>query len=86
MISETLFAGMLVFEFGFRRAWGFIEGDCRTVRAGLRWEAFDVFLRDLRPVFGIIDCRFGSIFISIGEVVSDVSDPGMAPYTERWEA
>lgn len=82
MISETLFDGMLVLDSCFFLVWGFIEGDCRTVRERLRCAVVEAFLRDLRAPFRLGFWRLGSIFMSVGEVVSDVSEPRTALYTD----
>lgn len=82
MTPETSFAGMAVLVECFFLLWGFIEGDCRTVRL----PAFDVevvLLLDFRTdEVGIGTGALKSIFISIGEVASEVSDLGTAPYIE----
>ncbi len=52
MMPVISFGGMTVLE-GFDFRWGFIAGDCLTVRAGFLVEAEEVFLFDLRKVAGV---------------------------------
>ena len=66
---------------GFDFLWGFIAGDCLTARAGFLVEAEEVFLLDLRRDAGVVAevCAAYSRLGSMGEVVSEVSDPRTAP-------
>lgn len=81
MIPDMPFGGMTVLEGCFFLFCGFIAGDCLTVRAGFFVVDEDVFRFDLRKdaaaelVMGVESSRLGSM----GDVVSDVSDPRTAP-------
>ena len=81
MIPEIPFGGMTVLAGCFFLFCGFIAGDCLTARAGFFVDDEDVFLFDLRraaavgPVGGAEKSRLGSM----GEVVSEVSEPRTAP-------
>ena len=73
---------MTVLEGCFFLVCGFIAGDCLTARAGFLVDDDDeVFRFDLRkdatvePVVDAENSRFGSM----GDVVSDVSEPRTAP-------
>ena len=81
MMPDIPFGGMTVLEGCFFLFSGFIAGDCRTARAGFFVDDEDVFLLDLRKdpavelVVGAENSRLGSI----GDVVSEVSEPRTAP-------
>ena len=81
MIPVIPFGGMTVLEGCFFRFCGFIAGDCLTARAGFLVDEEDVFRFDLRkgaaaePVVSAENSRFGSM----GDVVSEVSEPRTAP-------
>lgn len=81
MIPDTSFGGMTVLEGCFFLFCGFMAGDCLTARAGFFVEDEDVFRFDLRkdavvePVVVEGNSRLGSM----GDVVSEVSEPRTAP-------
>ena len=82
MIPDISFGGMTVLEDCFFLYCGFIAGDCLTVRAGFFVDVEDDFRFDLRkdavgvePVVGAENSRLGSM----GDVVSEVSEPRTAP-------
>ena len=81
MIPVISFGGMTVLEGCFFLVCGFMAGDCLTARAGFLVEDDEVFRFDLRkdatvePVVDAESSRFGSM----GDVVSDVSEPRIAP-------
>ena len=81
MIPDMPLGGMTVLAGCFFLCCGFIAGDCLTARAGFFVDDEDVFLFDLRsvaaaePVVGAEKSRLGSM----GEVVSEVSEPRTAP-------
>lgn len=83
MIPETSFGGIVVLEGCFFLLCGFIAGDCLTDLAGFFWVEI-VFLRVLRigAALEVIGDGLMSRLRSIGEVVSEVSEPLMAAYTE----
>ena len=75
---------MTVLDGCFLRVCGFMAGDCRTERAGFLDATDVVFLRDFLtggtlPALGY---ALKSMFMSIGEVVSEVSEFRTAPYTD----
>ena len=84
MMAGTWLGGMTALAACFLRFCGFIDGDCRTVRPGVL--AAEVGrLVDFRPADDALVAdrgAFKSRFISIGEVVSDVSDRFTAPYPD----
>ena len=81
MIPDIPFGGMTVLVGCFFLFCGFIAGDCLTARAGFFVDDEDVLRFDLRrvaavvPVVGAEKSRLGSM----GEVVSEVSEPRTAP-------
>lgn len=81
MIPDISFGGMTVLEGCFFLFCGFIAGDCLTARAGFFVDDEDVFRFDLRKVaavelvLGAEKSRLGSM----GDVVSEVSEPRTAP-------
>ena len=80
---------MTVLEGCFFLDWGFMAGDWRTARAGFLVDVDVVFLLDFFPGAGPlaeVTLVLLSMFMSIGDVVSEVSDPRRAPYTDRWVA
>lgn len=85
IIPEISFGGIVVLDVCFFLLCGFIEGDCLTAREGFFKAAEEVFLLDFRMEPGL-EAEIGapkSRFISMGEVVSEVSELRTAPYTER---
>lgn len=88
MISATSFGGITALEACFLRDCGFIAGDCLTARAGVFETADVIFFFGLRSsgVFDIAGGRLRSMFISIGDAVSDVSEPRTVPCSERCAA
>lgn len=81
MIPDISFGGMTVLEGCFFLFCGFIAGDCLTERAGFLVDDEEGFRFDLRkdvavePVIGADNSRLGSM----GDVVSEVSEPRTAP-------
>lgn len=80
MMPETSLGGMTALETSFFRFWGFMDGDWRTARVML-FEVPGCRFLDFRIAEGP-DTGMGalkSMFISMGDVVSDESDRGRAP-------
>ncbi len=81
MMPDISFGAMTVLEGCFFLLCGFIAGDCLTARFGFFVDDEDVFRFDLRKdvvveqVVGVESSRLGSM----GDVVSEVSDPRTAP-------
>ena len=73
---------MTVLDAAFFLLCGFMAGDCFTVRAGGLDELVETLRRDLRKVAGVAGTEVGPTYSTIGsmgDVVSDVSDPLAAP-------
>ena len=75
MIVEISFGVSFEVEPCFLRPWDFMIGDCFTEREA-DLEVGIVFRRDFRtgPAFEKLDTTPTSVFMSIGEVVSEVSE------------
>lgn len=81
MIPEISFGGMTVLEGCFFLFCGLIAGDCLTARVGFFVDDEDVFRFDLRK-HAAVEAEVGaenSRLGSMGDVVSEVSEPRTAP-------